>query len=126
MFCGTITCAWPTISSTWKLIAVAWQSWQCAKAYASFLFSTVFESAHTIAKATSYTTVPLRVFTARVWLSPRPGGAGRLNGNTQVGAVDPSGALLRGTSTSESAGWSAVGAGPASDGQTVTAELCRP
>src|SRR6478752_1145327 len=72
---------------------------------------TVLPSAHTMANATSYTDDPSVVLTANAWLSPAPGGPGRLNGKTHAGraAVVPPRAPPLGTRTSASSGWRRVG-----------------
>src|SRR3954453_21849724 len=115
MFCGATTFAWPTTSTTWKLTATALHVLQLANAYASLRSSTVSLSAHTSANETSYAVPPSRVTIAIAWLSPGPGAAGRLNGNTHVGPLLPA----RGVSTSAIAGWSAVGNGCPSSAQIV-------
>src|SRR3954449_5721597 len=78
-------------------------------------------SAQTSANATSYATPPSRVTIAIAWLSPGPGGAGRLNGKTHVGPVPE-----RGDSTTASTGWSAVGSGLVSEAHTVLTDPVRP
>src|SRR4051812_48049274 len=131
MFSGTTTSTEPSRSTTWKATATVVQPRQLANAYASFRLVAVSPSTQTSENETSYWTEPSVVLTASAWLSPSPGGSGRLNGNTQVGAAaeppppaapaerlpDPS----TGVSTRASAGGSAVGGGPASSGQTVAA-----
>ena len=52
-FCGTITSASPTMSTTWKATATAAQSLQLAAAKAPLVLSTVSSVTHTIATATS-------------------------------------------------------------------------
>src|SRR5215207_2455273 len=128
MFSGTTTSTDPTSTTTWKATATVVQWRQLASAYASLRLSAVSPSAQTSANETSYSTDPSVVLTASAWLSPSPGGIGRSNGKTQVGAASPDAAASveappseAGTSTSASAGWSAVGTGPASAGQRVVA-----
>src|SRR3954453_24106558 len=116
MFCGATTCAWPTTSTTWKLTATALHVRQLAKAKASLRLRTVSLSAHTRANDTSYAVPPSLVTIAIAWLSPTPGVAGLLNGNTQVGPLPDFG-----ISTIAMAGGSAVGRG-----EPASAQMLRP
>src|SRR4051794_7350793 len=125
MFCGATTCAWPTTNTTWKLMATALHVRQLAKAYASLRLRTVSLSAHTSAKETSYAVPPSLVTIAIAWLSPAPGAAGLLNGNTQVGPLAEF-ELGFGVSTMARAGWSAVGSGRPSSAQMVRTVRCTP
>src|SRR4051812_47847158 len=129
MFCGTTTSTEPSSSTTWNATATVVQLRQLANAYASLRLSAVLLSTQTRAKETSYLIEPSLVLTASAWLSPPPGGSGRLNGKTQVGDMPPSPLdpaeppeppeppePFRGVSTRASAGCSAVGGCPASSG----------
>src|SRR5688500_15707535 len=78
------------MTTTWNATATVTQSAQLANAYASFTFRTGSSPVtHTIATATSYSTLSSVVLNAPAWLSPGSGGNGSLNGNTHAGWIAP-------------------------------------
>src|ERR1044072_8158113 len=73
-------------TTTWRAIAVVWQSMQSASAHASFWFSTGPPSVtKTSERATSVSDVPSCVFTASAWLLPLSGLSAGSHGNGQLG-----------------------------------------